>query len=550
MSFCHMYDSPLPPSNPSLCLALSPKLTLISFESLIMADSDQAGPSEQKGEVEEQEEAKEKEKEKPWRNRTSGFYEIRKREIGGAQPRIFSRRIGGSEALIRRMSQYGKLYGHRGCVNTVSFNPDGGILVSGSDDKDIVFWDWSVCRKSFSYNSGHLDNIFQASVMPFTDDRTVVSSAADGQVRVGQIKEGGDVSTKQIGSHMGRVHKLAIEPGSPHSFFSCGDDGLVQHFDLRMPEPVKLFVCSPMPAHRQICIPLTSIVIDPRNPNFFSVGGSDQFARVYDIRICSTTSRPDPISTDRPINTFCPTHLIKPSERVRITGLSYSSTSELLVSYNDELLYNFQKESGLGPDPLSTQQPDPLDPLHQHSQGFEGHRNAETVKGVSYFGMRDEYVVSGSDCGHVYVWRKKDGELVCMMNGDKHVVNCVASHPYFPFLASSGFDKSVKLWTPTASRSGSFPKNAKEVMERNKSGREEGVGEGPDIVMHVLRLRRRQTIAYIERRSDRRNRDDDDDDDDVGAGRGEAILVGFTDRGVDGQEEESEEEDPRECVIS
>ncbi|CAH1419885.1 unnamed protein product [Lactuca virosa] len=29
--------------------------------------------------------------------------------------------------------------------------------------------------------SGHVDNIFQARIVPFTDDRTIVTSAADGQ---------------------------------------------------------------------------------------------------------------------------------------------------------------------------------------------------------------------------------------------------------------------------------------------------------------------------------------------------------------------------------
>jgi hypothetical protein len=49
------------------------------------------------------------------------------------------------------------------------------------------------------------------------------------QVRVGKIKDDGGANTKQIGSHRGRVHKLAIEPGSSHVFYSCGEDGLVQH---------------------------------------------------------------------------------------------------------------------------------------------------------------------------------------------------------------------------------------------------------------------------------------------------------------------------------
>jgi hypothetical protein len=48
-------------------------------------------------------------------------------------------------------------------------------------------------------------------------------------VRHAQILEKEGVETKLLGSHQGRAHKLAIEPGSPHIFYTCGEDGLVQH---------------------------------------------------------------------------------------------------------------------------------------------------------------------------------------------------------------------------------------------------------------------------------------------------------------------------------
>lgn len=48
-------------------------------------------------------------------------------------------------------------------------------------------------------------------------------------MRLGEILENGQVKTRRLGKHQGRVHSLAVEPGSPHIFFSCGEDGLVQH---------------------------------------------------------------------------------------------------------------------------------------------------------------------------------------------------------------------------------------------------------------------------------------------------------------------------------
>ena len=68
-----------------------------------------------------------------------------------------------------------------------------------------------------------------------------------------------------------------------------------------------------------------------------------------------------------------------------------------------------------------------------------GHLNSDTVKGVSFMGLADEYVVSGSDCGHVYIWSKHDGRLQKLLKGDRRVVNCLEPHPYLPAtLATSG----------------------------------------------------------------------------------------------------------------
>ncbi|PKA62654.1 hypothetical protein AXF42_Ash012241 [Apostasia shenzhenica] len=463
-----------------------------------------------------------------------------------------------SRALVKRLDLYGKLYGHKGCVNSVHFCPNGAILVSGSDDKDIIFWNWETKSKMLAYSSGHSDNVFEAQIMPYTEDRVVVTSAADGQlavpsiytmgvqsffklltdchfqsaalnllklvwmfsisppllhtssyrgfwlqgifpftfpyqVRLGQMREDGKVDTKLLGMHHGRIHKLAIEPGSPHNFYSCGEDGLVQHFDLRTETAVKLFTCFSFSDSKQPIL-LNTIVIDPRNPHYFSTGGFDEYARVYDIR---NYQRDASNGFDQPVNTFCPLHLIGCSN-VHITGLAYSRTSELLVSYNDELIYMFEKNMGVGPNPRTIQ----AEGFHNldKPQVYEGHRNSETVKGVSFFGPCDEYVVSGSDCGHIYIWKKTGGELMRMMVGDKHIVNCMEPHPFFPFLATSGFDENVKLWAPAARKLHSIPKNAKQIMTANKRGREARarITLSPDVIMHVLRLQRRQTLLYTE----------------------------------------------------
>ena len=57
-------------------------------------------------------------------------------------------------------------------------------LASGSDDLDVIVWDWQRRRKVLRYNSGHSANIFQAKFLPFAGDTHIVSTSRDGQVKL------------------------------------------------------------------------------------------------------------------------------------------------------------------------------------------------------------------------------------------------------------------------------------------------------------------------------------------------------------------------------
>lgn len=81
-----------------------------------------------------------------------------------------------------RLDVLRKLDRHRGCVNTVCFNASGDVLVSGSDDRKIILWDWESGRVKLSFHSGHANNVFQAKMMPYSEDQSIVTCAADGQV--------------------------------------------------------------------------------------------------------------------------------------------------------------------------------------------------------------------------------------------------------------------------------------------------------------------------------------------------------------------------------
>ncbi|XP_022768413.1 WD and tetratricopeptide repeats protein 1-like isoform X2 [Durio zibethinus] len=101
---------------------------------------------------------------------------------------------------------------------------------------------------------------------------------------------------------------------------------------------------------------------------------------------------------------------------------------------------------------------------------YVGHCNVGTdIKQASFVGQRGEYVASGSDDGRWFIWEKQTGRLIKMLLGDDAVVNCVQCHPFDCFVATSGIDNTIKLWTPTAGGSAG-PETAKmlEAMESNQ----------------------------------------------------------------------------------
>ncbi|XP_075155468.1 DDB1- and CUL4-associated factor 6-like [Haematobia irritans] len=97
---------------------------------------------------------------------------------------------------------------------------------------------------------------------------------------------------------------------------------------------------------------------------------------------------------------------------------------------------------------------------------YTGHRNARTmIKEATFWG--NNYVMSGSDCGHIFTWDRRTGKLVMLMQADQHVVNCLQPHPELPYLASSGIDYDVKIWAPILNEKSYNEEEAEDLMKRN-----------------------------------------------------------------------------------
>lgn len=68
---------------------------------------------------------------------------------------------------------------------------------------------------------------------------------------------------------------------------------------------------------------------------------------------------------------------------------------------------------------------------------------------MNFFGPNSEFVMSGSDCGNLFMWDKNTEAIVQWLPGDRNgVVNCLEGHPTFPIMATSGLDHDIKIWSP------------------------------------------------------------------------------------------------------
>ncbi|XP_070551794.1 DDB1- and CUL4-associated factor 8-like [Ptychodera flava] len=464
------------------------------------SDTHSGTHSDSPADVESESEEEKEEDLKPLPRTWNPWSYLRGRELGmGRNILSYNWKARGSVGFVERLHRQHTLDYHQGCVNTLHFNQCGNLLATGSDDLEIVLWDWARNKPNLVYHSGHKSNVFQAKFMPYSGDTTIVSCARDGQVRVGHLSSTGVCKgTKKIAQHRGAAHKLALEPDSGVNFLSCGEDSLVFSLDLREDKPTKLV--STKEGDKKVA--LYTIFSNPMNTHEFAVGGRDHFVRVYDRRKIAEEVN------DGLLKKFCPHHLADSDIRANVTCLVYNyNGQEILASYNDEDIYLFDSTHSDG-----------AEYIHR----YQGHRNNATVKGVNFYGPQSEFVVSGSDCGHVYLWEKQSERIVQFMEGDEGgVVNCLEPHPTYSVLATSGLDHDVKIWAPTAEEPTKL-EDLNQTKRTNRKERDEERRREPDMIdghmlwyiMHHLRRRaRRQARDRGERDSDSSSSESDDSDD-------------------------------------
>lgn len=196
----------------------------------------------------------------------------------------YRERISSSAFAVERLGMSHSLQGHFGCVNSIHFNRTGDYLVSGSDDLHLIVWKWATSRAVVKHSTGHHQNVFQTKFIENgqnADGFNIVTSGRDGDVRYYELGPQGTVrSERRLHSHAQRaVNKIALLPFSPFEFMSAGEDGIVNHYDLRTRVVTELV--SEQSGRR--IVPLYSVAASPIDMEF-CVSGMERVVRVHDRR--------------------------------------------------------------------------------------------------------------------------------------------------------------------------------------------------------------------------------------------------------------------------
>ena len=159
---------------------------------------------------------------------------------------------------------------------------------------------------------------------------------------------------------------------------------------------------------------------------------------MFDLRVLRTANNPSGTHSFarswRPVNAST---VAAAEMSVSVSGLQISKDGRnILTSYQGDQIFIY----------------DVLDSVENSEsaapyRSLGGHINYATfLKTVSFYGPRDEYVVSGSDSGHLWIWDSATGHAVNVLVADERTCNGAVPHPLYPLLASYGIDSDVKLW--------------------------------------------------------------------------------------------------------
>eukprot|EP00758_Cryptobia_borreli_P003645 Tbor_TRINITY_DN388_c0_g1::TRINITY_DN388_c0_g1_i1::g.15528::m.15528 len=231
---------------------------------------------------------------------------------------------------------------HDGCVNSIEYNEDASLLVTGSDDLAVGLFstnDWSLVKK---IPTEHRANIFSAIMMPQTNDTKVLSCGLDGGIILTDAVTGeGYVIHRErfaMGTKLLPIFSSRSGFGSPPVAVAGLESGGFLFVDTRMKKVVHTAeFYREIPRSNGTRSPINCMALHPTQTNIVVVGSDSVSAYLCDLRFLSRSSE----AQCSPQSYFSQISCIKgKSSSKGIGGVAFSEGGDrLLINYKDEDLY-------------------------------------------------------------------------------------------------------------------------------------------------------------------------------------------------------------------
>ncbi|XP_028396002.1 DDB1- and CUL4-associated factor 5-like [Dendronephthya gigantea] len=351
--------------------------------------------------------------------------------FGNVSKKYLSEKFSSSKWLYSK-----NLVGHTECVNALAFSERGGeFLVSGGDDRRVLVWN---LREAVTGNTTprcmkqqHQSNIF---CVTFDHDNRQIISAGNDEIILCHDSESGEL-VRSFDAEA-NTNEICFHPEDNNIFIAAeATFGELTLFDIRAPtERTTLAVPWPVKATFSYFpnVPnFSSAKFNPVDPSLIVTANLINGVQLWDTRY-----------PRRCLRHFESSFPKRGSQIAMSVAFDWTGRYIAAVRKSDPpVLYHIDREYCLA------------------EFCEKGYGNKVTRKSVCFAGLKDEFIMTGSEDFNVYLWKvpklSKDHVGVAKveqsslaLEGHRSIVNQVCFNHDTAMICSSGVEKIIKMWSP------------------------------------------------------------------------------------------------------
>jgi WD40 repeat protein len=290
-------------------------------------------------------------------------------------------------------------------VNTLAISPDGNILASGNDDKNIRLWDLN-SKKILATLSGHSQAVKSVNFSP--DGKTLATASDDKTIKLWHSNTFEEICT--LFGHSHAVKSVAFHPNG--QILASGSwDKTIKLWDIN----TGIEICT-LIGHK---LQVTSVAFSPEG-QLLASASCDRTIRLWQI---AAPEDSDKEFKNRPCYSLLST---LSGHAWTVLTVAFSPDGKILATGSDDNTIKLWK--------VSTGQL--ISTLSAHSW---------SVVAVA-FTADGETLISASWDKTIKLWRISTAEEIITLSGHADSVSTIAISPVAQLIASGSRDKTIKLW--------------------------------------------------------------------------------------------------------